>query len=1810
MTNTVKREKVTEGSKLTDNASKIHQQFPPNETTQETGNKEIDNDEYTTHGESTSNLLATLLAMLSSFKVEARNHARVNININMKKSFNNSSSRDSATSSKHRRRKRNRRDSAASSNRQRKRRDRLPLYFWRVIGVFLSGFVGLIIYLYRQHSNAFGNELKKIYENKAYFRLHYVNDPRKIKNTRKMTDLFVPLSLVSQDDEEDNQDEEILPSYERPTEKSKIVRIEKLLERPIQIGQQNLPPIGKILIMGRASSGKSTLCKWLAYLYSQTPEKKLFYGFEVVFWMPLRKLLNDERFEREPKVYSLGTLVHYLCLDKNKRNEDEEKQLDNWITQHENRILWLLDGGDEIVSSDNKLHDSLMKLINNILSKPNVIFLTRPNTNHNFLYEPDHQYELKGFSEFDFPDKYVKKFFGEEDSQNSTGDVKTLLDFLDNSPSIRRLGFTPLNAELICAMWQRDRNGLKNMQRESTVTDLYNKFIEYIFRRELELQSELKREADKSKNQYNSLLIEKDKSGNPIFYDKDTWDRVAVFSTCKPVLHCLSLLAFHAQSHYETGKKLWFSDNLFDPVLTYCVKEERSRVPMRAIINRVGFLNIQKTGFEFTHLSFQEYLAAVYVAHCLQPENNKDLLLPSNRQSNFKDWFAQKKYLSEYTPMWEFTVGTLRQEYSQSGLQFFLEQWLSEPRDIFRLHEISLLIRFLNEGGSILDDKIKNPLIDYVFSFLSRFRSNGRQDSSPFYKAFSASPQLLAESRLINPVVNALKAEPPAALLNSLDYIKNLPEAVIKELINILLKKRSCIKCFEYSYWKPNAQSILSRQNPWFYPDTIPSLFKLLEAKTHFRSEMISLIALSYHFSIKSVRTNFIAILKDGTDRTIRLEVIKLLGEEKALSHSDTIPALITELQDSDKNDDKIRCAVALALSGQYGLSHSNAVSALADQLNNGHGEWLVCVVYALSSYVVLPSYFRTLLAIDDILEGHTDITAMFKGHMDIAAISEDHTSYDWLFHFHIFMSGLIFRYEEFGKHSAIKLQPDQIREFHKNITPIFITALEANNSAVAPMAAYALGSNIALSHKDTIPALITALEANNGAVALMAAYVLGSNIALSHKDTIPAFITALRSNHSAVASAAAYVLGSNIALSHEDTIPALITALRSNPKHGKNIVYALGKQHELSKDSIGVLIDIINNSSIKKSASEVLASHEKKLPERDVQRLIGMIAGNQSNADKLIAANALSGQNNLSNNSVTFLIKAIKTECEDTEVCDDIEACADIKACEDIKATTSYILSQQTELLNSTIITLLESLKTHKNNILAKKYLIAALSNQLALKREDVISELKFRIEEDEHDAVREMAILVLESYPFALSKYGVKKVLIDAMSKDPNPNVKMAASKVLRNQSDLKISWIAPYIDMLKEKDFSRLNTIEQKALAPEEQGFFSELDIKFLVNETQQAKGSNFLQQNILILLEMQMQINTRIIKYLLRLPKLSYPAKLIADICYNLNQKVTLNQRSLCVYPMLKDCIELNDMQWSELQSAFQSKVNTLQLPDYNFISGHFVDSNQITESFVPSTPSPCNFTDDTTFPNPFLMSAPIPDFLHTFMLGLVLKQLGKTTYSYLKSSYQLLKFWWFGDEEALKLHRAKRQVYERYQLGQDCMEEKQWDKAEAHFKVAIELIQSFNFNMYKTECYMALGFTLLEKAHILLDSPYEIDSSITEDEEVSLIDKARDAFLAVKGVSQENDEVIKEELDKLAKLYKSCAQPVLAHRCREKAKQLASEIANVNDGLIYVEQLAHESTAGIAAQLGIFAYAKKAPTVILSKGNNLNTLGKN
>ncbi len=1374
-------------------------------------------------------------------------------------------------------------------------------------------------------------------------------------------------------------------------------------------------------------------------------------------------------------------------------------------------------GGDEIASSENKLDDPLMNIINSILSKPNIIFLMRPSANHHFHYRPDRQYNLRGFSEFDFPDKYVNKFFGEEDSQNPIGNAKTLLAFLEKSPSIKRLGFTPLNAELICAMWQRDRSNLKKM---STVTDLYHKVIEYILRRELEFQSELKKEADKNKKPYDSLLIEKDESRNPIFYDKDTWDSAAVFTACEPVLHCLSLLAFHAQSYYETDKRLWFSDDDLSSVLTLCVEEKKSRVPMRAAINRVGFLNIQEAGFEFTHLSFQEYLAAVYVAHCLQPENNKELLLPSGRKSNFNDWFAQKKYLSEYAHVWEFTVGTLRQNSLQSELHIFLEQWLSEPRDVFRLNEVLLLIRFLNEGGSILDDKIKNPLIDYVFSFWKRLCDSSNPvflEKDKFYKVLSASPQLLAESKLINPVIDALKSSSPEALalLQSFVHI-DLPKVVITELINILLSEDGS---HEY---KRKVHLALLFQDPWFYPNTIPNLFKLIRSDRIF----LALDALSYHLSIKSVITDLIAMLKDEADTKLRLEVMTVLGQKKALSYSDTIPALIAELQDGDKNNDEIRCGAALALSGQYALSHSSVVSALTDELNNGHDEWLKCVAYALGSYAVLPPYFSALSDFDITPEGHA--------------------GYDW-------MIDSMFTEKMSNEYSAIKPQPDQIKDFHENI----------------------------------VPGLITALGSNNSAVASMAAYVLGSDIALSHQDTIPALIAALGSNHSEVVFAAAYFLGSDIALSHKDTIPGLITKLRSSSGYASSIVYALGKQHELSKDSIDVLIEaIINNTSVKKSASEVLASHKKKLPERDVQQLIEMIAGSQSNSDKLIATDALSGQTTLSNDSIIFLIKAIQTECEK------------------IKVTASHIVSQQTELSKPVIDTLLKGLNIHKDNILAKKYLVAALSNQLALKREDVIEKLNSISQNDEHEAVRKMAVLTLGSYPFVLSKDEVKEVLTTIMLRDSEPNVKMVAARVLHKQSDLIDQRLAFYIEMLKE------GIIHEEMWALLGQEFLSEPNIKLLVNTRQDSKESEFLQEYILTLLEMQVEINTPIIKYLLKSPELSYSTKLIAEICYNLNQKVTLNQKNLCLHPLLKDCIELNDAQWSELQSAFQSKVSTLQLPDYNFTLGHFVNSNQIIESFVPSPPSLCNFTHNTTFPNPFLMSASIPDFLHTFMLGLVLKQLGKTTYSYLKSSYQLLKFWWFGDEEALKLHRAKRQVYERYQLGQDCMEEKQWDKAEAHFKVAIELIQSFNFNMYKTECYMALGFTLLEKAHILLDSPYEIDSSITEDEEVSLIDKARDVFLAVKGVSQENDEVIKEELDKLATLYKSCAQPVLAHRCREEAKQLASEMANVNDGLIYVDQLAHESTAGIAAQLGIFAYAKKAPTVTLSKGSNLNTLGKN
>ncbi|CAF3715026.1 unnamed protein product [Adineta steineri] len=125
-----------------------------------------------------------------------------------------------------------------------------------------------------------------------------------------------------------------------------------------------------VLVFGGAGIGKSTFCQYIAY---QWATGMIWQEYELIALIPLRSLTAD----RYPILsagtnYSLIDILRNECFSFDQYlSEKDEKQLQEQF--HNSRILWLLDGYDEIVQNvptylKSLLNDQLLKTSHHIVT--------------------------------------------------------------------------------------------------------------------------------------------------------------------------------------------------------------------------------------------------------------------------------------------------------------------------------------------------------------------------------------------------------------------------------------------------------------------------------------------------------------------------------------------------------------------------------------------------------------------------------------------------------------------------------------------------------------------------------------------------------------------------------------------------------------------------------------------------------------------------------------------------------------------------------------------------------------------------------------------------------------------------------------------------------------------------------------------------------------------------------------------------------------------------------------------------------------------------------------------------------------------------------------------------------------------------------------------------------------------------------------------------------------------------------------------------------------------------------------------------
>ena len=229
-------------------------------------------------------------------------------------------------------------------------------------------------------------------------------------------------------------------------------------------------PIHRVLILGQAGSGKTTLSKYIAHQWvnGQLWHKR----YHNVFWLTLRDLYSLSKKELEECVSSplpLATLIHRLCLDEATRAKIGIKAIHCMLSDAPEKTLLLIDGFDEVAqifSPEDKRARQQKALLETTLQSPCDTILT--SRGYSLPPKDSFHYDLRLVNQ-GFTDQQVQRYIEQYFSSLPKPDeklAKTIQQLVQQNQRFQSLVHNPLILALACDFY-RDayENGSTNLQQ-------------------------------------------------------------------------------------------------------------------------------------------------------------------------------------------------------------------------------------------------------------------------------------------------------------------------------------------------------------------------------------------------------------------------------------------------------------------------------------------------------------------------------------------------------------------------------------------------------------------------------------------------------------------------------------------------------------------------------------------------------------------------------------------------------------------------------------------------------------------------------------------------------------------------------------------------------------------------------------------------------------------------------------------------------------------------------------------------------------------------------------------------------------------------------------------------------------------------------------------------------------------------------------------------------------------------------------------------------------------------------------------------
>ena len=353
--------------------------------------------------------------------------------------------------------------------------------------------------------------------------------------------------------------------------------------------------VRKVLIEGDAGIGKTTLCIAVSEDWANG---KLFQQFELVLLLPLRM----KAVASAGSLPELLKLLHpspRLCDSVARYLEDKEGE----------SVLIIADGWDELDESKRQEGSFLYQFLFGYCLM-SVVVTSRPSASAPLrkLRDIDRFVEVRGFSK-----EHIVEYIQSEFTSDQ-GKADRLREQLEGNPLVESVCSVPLNCAIVCHLWRTLEEALP-----TTMTELYTKIILNLIFRNIHV-----REFDTNKP-----LLELPKFESiPVDLEQSWW--------------LLCEFAFQALKKDQ----LVFSQEELEAFFPEGLASDK-RILCFGLLQSAESVGIG-ISFHFLHLTFQEYLAALYLTR--QPTDKQLEVFQTHK---YKSWFLPDRFIM----VWRFFFG-------------------------------------------------------------------------------------------------------------------------------------------------------------------------------------------------------------------------------------------------------------------------------------------------------------------------------------------------------------------------------------------------------------------------------------------------------------------------------------------------------------------------------------------------------------------------------------------------------------------------------------------------------------------------------------------------------------------------------------------------------------------------------------------------------------------------------------------------------------------------------------------------------------------------------------------------------------------------------------------------------------------------------------------------------------------------------------------------------------------------------------------------------------------------------------------------